>query len=136
MKRQKMLAALIVLAVVATLYMFLVVVIVDTLGEAAVPFVLYTVIPTSIVLLLLLIAIPALHIIDTFHEHIMKWKEREITLRMKQADMAHFYRVNRKIRELELREALRNAQRRRFRVNRSVYRHQHNLRHRNRHNGW
>lgn len=136
MKRHQRLITPFVLIVIATLYMFSLAVIVDTLGEAAVPFVLYTVIPTSIVLLLLLIAIPALHIIDTFHEHIMKWKEREIALRMKQADMAHHYRVNRKIRELELREALRVAKMRRFRVNRSVYRHQHNLRHRNRQNGW
>ena len=135
MKRQKLLTALIILVVVATLYMFLLAVIVDTLGEAAVPFVLYTCIPVSVVLLLLAISVFALLVIDMLHARIIKWKEREMELRMKRADMEHYYRVKRKVRELELREALRKTQQRRFRVNRSVYRHQHNLQHRNKQNG-
>lgn len=135
MKRRQLLTALIVLVVAATLYMFLVAVIVDTLGEDAVPFVLYTCIPASVVLLLFLIIIPALFIIDMIHARIIKWKEREIALRMKQVDMADHYRVKRKMREFESHEQLRRAQQRRFRINRGVYRHQHNLRHRNKQNG-
>lgn len=91
MRRLYVIAALVTLAIVATVFMFMNALIVRVLGPAARMYVLIVGIPTIAVLWLFELAVLVFVMTDIIHHYKLKWEHRE-----------HYYEMGRRHRELQL----------------------------------
>ena len=129
MKQNNTRTVLVVLAIVTTVFMFVVGVLVSvpgiagTLGEIIGGVIVGSILLAAILYLLCLVGV------DKLHAYVMEWDDRENALRQKKADREdalqqkkadreHFYQHHRKRREIELEQYKQLLRPRRYRIKR------------------